>query len=95
MLKYRADTHAQASSLIKSLKKMTASICAVSVSTAVFAGIVFGADLDDVRKRGVLRHLGVPYANFVTGSGDGMDVELMKMFARHIGVNYKYIKTDW
>ncbi len=34
-------------------------------------------DLDEIKKSGVLRHLGVPYANFVTGSGDGMDVELV------------------
>jgi hypothetical protein len=27
--------------------------------------------------------LGVPYANFITGSGDGLDVELMQLFARH------------
>lgn len=53
------------------------------------------ADLDEVKKAGVLRHLGVPYANFVTGSGDGMDVELMQHFARHLGVRYEYVKTDW
>ena len=28
------------------------------------------ADLAEVKARGVLRHLGVPYANFVTGAGD-------------------------
>ena len=33
-------------------------------------------DLREIRERGVLRHLGVPYANFVTGSGDGLDVEI-------------------
>mgnify|MGYP000084292552 CR=1 FL=1 len=27
-------------------------------------------DLDQVRRDGVLRHLGIPYANFVTGAGD-------------------------
>ena len=54
-----------------------------------------GGDLDDVRERGVLRHLGVPYANFVTGAGDGMDVEMMQMFAERLGVRYEYVKTDW
>ena len=39
------------------------------------------ADLQEVKQRGVLRHLGIPYANFVTGSGDGLDVELVKLFA--------------
>jgi len=52
-------------------------------------------DLDAVKARGELRHLGVPYANFVTGGGDGMDVELMKRFAEHLGVRYQYVKTDW
>jgi ABC-type amino acid transport substrate-binding protein len=52
-------------------------------------------DLDEIKQRGVLRHLGIPYANFVTGSGDGMDVELVKLFAAQIGVRYEYVKTDW
>jgi ABC-type amino acid transport substrate-binding protein len=54
-----------------------------------------GGDLDAVRQRGVLRHLGVPYANFVTGSGDGFDVELMKAFAAKLGVRYEFVATDW
>lgn len=52
-------------------------------------------DLQDVRQRNVLRHLGVPYANFVTGSGDGLDVELMKSFALHLGVGYEFVKSSW
>lgn len=55
----------------------------------------FGADLPGVKAKGVLRHLGVPYANFVTGTGDGMDVELIKLFAQDIGVKYQYVKTSW
>jgi ABC-type amino acid transport substrate-binding protein len=53
------------------------------------------ADLAQVRKAGVLKHVGIPYANFVTGAGDGMDVELMQLFAKHIGVRYEYVKSDW
>jgi ABC-type amino acid transport substrate-binding protein len=52
-------------------------------------------DLPEIRKNGVLRHIGIPYANFVTGAGDGMDVEIMKLFAGHLGVKYEYVKTDW
>jgi ABC-type amino acid transport substrate-binding protein len=52
-------------------------------------------DLPDIKKRGVLRHLGVPYANFISGSGDGLDVELVQLFARHIGVRYEYVKAGW
>ncbi len=55
----------------------------------------FGSDLAEVRAKGLLRHLGVPYANFVTGSGDGLDVELVKLFAKHLGVRYEYVKTSW
>lgn len=56
---------------------------------------VRAADLDEVKARGVLRHLGVPYANFVTGAGDGLDVELTKAFAASLGVRYEYVETDW
>lgn len=61
----------------------------------LLAGAVWGADLSEIRKSGVLRHLGVPYANFVTGSGDGMDVELARLFADSLGVKYAYVKTSW
>ena len=60
-----------------------------------FGSSAHAKDLDEVRQAGVLRHLGVPYANFVTGSGDGLDVELMRGFARHLGVKYEFVKTDW
>ena len=53
------------------------------------------ADLPEIKARGVLRHLGVPYANFVTGTGDGMDVELVTLFAQDLGVKYEYVNTSW
>lgn len=49
----------------------------------------YAGDLREIREAGVLRHLGIPYANFVTGSGDGLDVELIQLFARHLGVAYQ------
>jgi len=52
-------------------------------------------NLEDLKQHGVLRHLGVPYANFVSGAGDGMDVELMQQFADWLGVDYEYVQTDW
>jgi len=58
-------------------------------------GTVWAGDLAEVKKSGVLRHLGIPYANFVTGAGDGMDVELMQLFARSQGLRYEYVKTNW
>lgn len=52
-------------------------------------------DLDEVKARGELRHLGIRYANFVTGAGDGFDVELVQGFARHLGVRYTLVFTDF
>ena len=56
---------------------------------------VGAADLKDIKERGVIRHLGIPYANFVTGSGDGLDVELVKLFAQHLGVKYQFVEATW
>lgn len=53
------------------------------------------ADLQEIRENGTLRHLGIRYANFVTGAGDGFDVELMRGFARHIGVDYQLVYSDF
>jgi ABC-type amino acid transport substrate-binding protein len=61
--------------------------------TSVYAG-----DLAEIRHRGVLRHLGIPYAHFVrnTENGlDGLDVELMQLFAAHLGVEYQWVQTSW
>ncbi len=58
-------------------------------------GSPYGADLQDIQKQGVLRHLGIPYANFITGDGDGLEVELVKLFAQHIGVRYEFVETSW
>ena len=52
-------------------------------------------DLQQIKERGVLRHIGVPYANFVTGRGDGLDVEIMQRFAEHLGVKYEFVQSDW
>ena len=61
--------------------------------TSVYAG-----DLAEIRQRGVLRHLGIPYAHFVrdTAKGlDGLDVELMQLFAVNLGVEYQWVRTSW
>jgi glutamine transport system substrate-binding protein len=52
-------------------------------------------DLADLKARGELRHLGVVYANFVTGAGDGLDVELVQGFARSLGVRYRLVLSDF
>jgi len=58
-------------------------------------GLAAAGDLAQVKERGVLRHLGIPYANFVTGSGDGLEVELTQKFAEYLGVKYEFVKTEW
>lgn len=62
---------------------------------AAGTGPVKGHDLPDIQAAGVLRHLGVPYANFVSGKGDGLDVELIQGFAAELGVRYEFVETNW
>jgi ABC-type amino acid transport substrate-binding protein len=52
-------------------------------------------DLSEIKARGVLRHIGIPYANFVSGAGDGMDVDLARKFAKSLGVRYEFVPSDW
>ena len=68
-----------------------------AVLLAVLAGRppAVKADLKEIQQAGVLRHLGIPYANFITGSGDGLDVDIIKLFAAHLGVRYEFIPTTW
>jgi ABC-type amino acid transport substrate-binding protein len=51
-------------------------------------------DLPEILAAGRLRHLGAPYAGFVTGAGEGLDVELVQLFCRELGVEYVYVETD-
>ena len=81
--------------LTKYPSKWIGAILSVVLMMACLIRPLQADDLPDIKKRGVLRHLGVPYANFVSGAGDGLDVELMQLFARHIGVRYVYVKTSW
>jgi ABC-type amino acid transport substrate-binding protein len=67
----------------------------LSVCLFMLAYPACGADLKEIKAKGVLRHLGVRYANFVTGSGDGLDVEMVKLFAQSLGVRYEYVETTW
>jgi hypothetical protein len=57
--------------------------------------VVYSADLAEIKAKGELRHLGIPYANFVTGSGDGFEVEMVQGFARHLGVKYTLVYSDF
>ena len=81
----------------KSIKSILAALL-LAMATVTSSSAQTGKsanDLPDIKRIGVLRHLGVPYANFITGSGDGMDVELVQRFAASIGVRYEYVQTSW
>ena len=71
-------------------RHLTAFLCCLLCALSVQA-----ADLAEIRARGELRHLGVRFANFVTGSGDGFDVELVRGFAEHLGVRYTLVYSDF
>lgn len=78
---------------------MTRTLCRavniIFIFLLAFPSITGATDLDDIKKRGELRHLGIKYANFVTGSGDGFDVELVRGFAEHLGVRYTLVYSDF
>ncbi|MDY6903252.1 MAG: transporter substrate-binding domain-containing protein [Thermodesulfobacteriota bacterium] len=77
------------------MKRLTI-LAVFTLLSSVIAGQIVAADgLTDVRQRGTLRHLGIPYANFVTGKGDGLCVEVMQGFASYLGVEYEYVRTNW
>ena len=61
----------------------------------LFVTSSWAADLAEIKKRGEIRHIGIRYANFVTGAGDGLDVELMQGFAKRIGVSYTLVYSDF
>jgi ABC-type amino acid transport substrate-binding protein len=67
----------------------------LAVFLTCFALHGLAADLKEVLARGEIRHIGIKYANFVTGDGDGFDVELVQGFARHLGVKYRLVNSDF
>ena len=71
-------------------KRLLGGLFGVLAATAAAA-----ADLDEIKARGELRHIGIRYANFVTGSGDGFDVEIMQGFAKKLGVKYTLVYSDF
>jgi len=58
------------------------------------ATLTFG-EMRAIIEKGTIRHLGVPYAHFVSGRGDGFSTELIKGFANDLGVRYEYVETTW
>lgn len=71
------------------------SVCLGLLCVAFGSQAHAGRDLNEIKAAGELRHLGIPYANFVTGQGDGLDVEVVQLFAEELGVAYVFVETDW
>ncbi len=65
------------------------------VSTLLAMNSAGAGDLDEVLQSGTLRHLGIPYANFITSEHAGLDAELMQQFAKHLGVKYQFVESTW
>jgi ABC-type amino acid transport substrate-binding protein len=72
------------------------------MTASVVSSSAYSHDLKEIRESGVLRHIGVPYANFVSyieqGEIDtltGFDVDIVKGFAEQLGVRYEYVPAQW
>ncbi len=72
------------------------------ITASVVSAPTWSHDLQEIRESGVLRHIGVPYANFVSyiEQGEiqtltGFDVDIVKGFAQSIGVRYEYVPAQW
>lgn len=82
----------------RSCSKITRIFVWIALVCTFMVRTIYATELGDIRKNGVLRHLGIPYASFVmdTNTGvEGLDVELMQLFAKHLGVRYQHVMTSW
>jgi ABC-type amino acid transport substrate-binding protein len=75
--------------------RMSVRIVFITVILVLFQATATLADLKTIMDKGVIRHLGVRYARFVSGSGDGFSTDLIKGFANELGVRYEYVETSW
>lgn len=86
-----------------SVKRWTRKLTALVVGlTSLLSHSALASDLERIKESGVLRHIGVPYANFVSyiDQGEvqtltGLDVEIIKGFARSLNVRYEYVPGKW
>jgi len=78
---------------VNTIKKLI--LCLVLVLSLLPMSALAGRDLPEIQASGQLRHLGIPYAHFITGQGDGLDVEVMKLFAQELGLEYVFVETTW
>ncbi|MFO7497607.1 MAG: transporter substrate-binding domain-containing protein [Desulfobacterales bacterium] len=79
---------------------ITSGVLRLLLATAILMITAYGHDagaddLEAVIRAGKLRHLGIRYANFVVSENAGLDVELVRSFAEHLGVQYEFVETSW
>lgn len=79
------------------MKSLSLSFCSLLTASLFFSHLShsFSQDLQEIKNQGVLRHISIPYANFNSGAGDGLDVELVRNFADSLGVKYEYVGSSW
>ncbi|KAF1076212.1 transporter substrate-binding domain-containing protein [Halodesulfovibrio sp. MK-HDV] len=65
------------------------------LSIFLFYSTSYSISLTEIRARGELHHLGVPYARFANNDAAGLDCSLVRRFAEYLGVRYKFIPTTW
>ncbi len=89
-------TTAQKSGVLRYFLLAFILVCAVLFALIQPRQASAAGDLEDILKAGKLRHLGIPYAKFVSPQGgDGLDVEMMKLFAAQLGVKYEFVASSW
>ena len=82
--------------MIKSVGIVLPVILALSfLSIPALKNTAWCGELQEIINAGKLRHLGIPYANFIVNKKTGLDNELMQQFAAHIGVQYEFVETSW
>ena len=80
---------------MKSIFRRSITLFVCIASTFLLSPAANGVTLEEIRQRGTLLHLAVPYAKFANNDAEGLDCALIKRFAAHLGVSYKYVPTDW
>jgi len=76
-------------------KILSAAILFLLLSTVSAGHYAKAGNLEEVLQSGTLKHLGIPYANFITRDHMGLDVELMQQFAKYLGVKYQFVESSW
>ncbi|WP_261816929.1 transporter substrate-binding domain-containing protein [Vibrio gallicus] len=86
----------------RKFKTLFSLICWLTIALVIGIKPAFSRDLEQIKKAGVLRHIGIPYANFVNyinkdelNSVHGLDVEMMQGFAKYLGVDYQFVPSTW